>query len=66
MNATFVSIWDGSNEIRTTCKFDPLTKDVTDIESSDVSGLDILFDEYVELPDGTEVRDFTIDGEERE
>lgn len=68
MKATYVSVWDGSTEIRTVCEFNPTTKDVTDIESVEVDGLDleILFEEYIELPNGEKIVDFTIDGEERE
>ena len=58
MKAQFVSIWDGNVEVRTNCEFNPETKEVTDIESVEVNGVDMLDDEYVELPDGTEIRDF--------
>ena len=58
MKAIYVSIWDGDVEIRTQCEFDPDTKKVWNIQSADVN-VDILEDEFVELPDGTEVRDFT-------
>ena len=65
MNATFVSIWDGSNEIRTPCKFNPTTKEATDIEAiDDVDDLDILFEEYIELPNGEIIKDFNYDGME--
>ena len=58
MNGTYVTIWDGGIEISTSCIFNPDTKVVSDIEIVDVQWLDILEDEYVLLPDGTEVRDF--------
>jgi len=68
MRAEYVSIWDGSTEVRTGCDFNPQTKDVTDIEVADVEGmdLDILFEEYIELPNGERITEFTIEGEERE
>lgn len=63
INATYVSIWDGSEEIRTSCKFNPETNKVSDIESADVDGLDleILDSEYIELPGGKIVETFTTD-----
>lgn len=71
MKAIHVGIWEGSTEtgtscefkLRASCEFNPETKDVTDIEPVEVDGLiDILKDEFIELPDGTIVRDYTIDG----
>lgn len=58
MKAKFVSVWDGGTTVTTNCQFNPKTKVVSDIESSDIEGLDMLEDEYVLLPDGTEVRNF--------
>ena len=63
MKATFVSVWDGGTEIRTSCQFNPDTNDVTDIELADGTGLDIFDEQYVELSDGTKVFYFTIEGE---
>jgi len=62
-HATFVSVWDGGIEIRSNCEFNPISKEVTDIDIAEVDGLETLEDEYVELPDGTEIRDFRIEGE---
>lgn len=62
-HATFVSVWDGGIEIRSHCEFNPISKEVTDIDIAEVDGLETLEDEYVELPDGTEIRDFLIEGE---
>lgn len=64
MKATYVSVWDGGIDIRTNCEYDPITKDVTDIESVDVGGLEVLEGEYIELPDGTVIdrKDYSIDG----
>lgn len=64
MKAIYVSVWDGGIEIRTNCQFDPTTKEVSNIEVAAVDGLDVLEDEYIELPDGEEVRDFIAEGNE--
>lgn len=66
IHAQFVSVWDGGVEIKTKCVYHPETNNVTDVETSDADGLDILDDEYVLLPDGTEIRDFKLEGEERD
>jgi hypothetical protein len=68
IKATYVSVWDGGIEISTECFYNPDTNDVTDIESSDVDGVEFLEREYIILPDGTEIEreDFTIEGEESE
>lgn len=58
VKATYVSVWDGGIEVRTNCMYNGNTKEVFDIEISDVDGLDILEDEYVELLDGEKVVDF--------
>ena len=65
IEATYVSVWDGGIEVRTKCKYDTVIFDVTDIESADVDGLDVLEREYLILPNGTEIEreDFTIDGD---
>jgi hypothetical protein len=63
MKAIYVSVWDGSTEIRSSCEFNPETKDVTNIESVDVDGIDICFEEFIELPTGEIIKEFTIDGE---
>jgi hypothetical protein len=66
VNATYVSVWDGGNEIRTKCRFDLETKNATDVESADVSNmeLEMLDEQFVELEDGTKITEFTVDGEE--
>ena len=63
MNATYVSVWDGGEEIRTSCQFNPQTKHATDIESADVDGMDleILDEEYIELTNGEIIKTFTTD-----
>jgi hypothetical protein len=58
MKAKYVSVWDGGTTVTTNCEYDPQTKVVSDIGSAEVEGLDMLDDEYVLLPDGTEIRDF--------
>ncbi len=61
MKATYVSVWDGGVTIRSKCEYDPETNEVSDIESKDVDGLEICEDEYIELDNGVEVRDFILD-----
>lgn len=53
VDATFVSIWDGSCRIETRCKVNLETREVFDIEAEDdVEDLDILEEEFIEI-DGT-------------
>jgi len=55
--ATFVSVWDGGFEIATSCKVNMTTGHVFDIEvSEEINGdnVDVLDDEFIRLPDGTE------------
>lgn len=66
MKAIFVSVWDGGVELKSNCDYNPTNKEVSDIESIDIDGLDILDDEYVLLPDGTEVHDFVVEGNDAE
>jgi hypothetical protein len=56
--ATYVTVWDGGIEIRTQCLFDKESSTVYDVESVEVNGLDVLEEEFVELSDGTEIRNF--------
>lgn len=60
INATFVSVWDGGIDIRSECKFNPFTGEVTDIEQVDVDELDLdtFEEEFVELEDGTMITNF--------
>lgn len=60
LDATYVSVWDGS-QIRTDCKFNTVTKQVTDVETTDVEELDLncCEEEFIELPSGEIVKDFT-------
>ncbi len=63
IDATFVSVWDGSTEVPTACTFNPNTNEVVVTESTDdVEDLDILFEEYVRLPNGETINNFNIDG----
>ena len=55
--AIYVSVWDGGIEIKTTCKYDPISKTCFDIAPSGVEGVECLEDEYVLLPDDTELRE---------
>lgn len=65
MNATYVSIWDDGFRVETNCVFNPETKEVTDVDSIDVEGLGLDFcdEEFIELPDGTEIKTFNMDGQ---
>jgi hypothetical protein len=66
MKATYVSVWDGGVEVRTNCEYNLETGEVTDIETSDVSGVNCCEDEYIELPDGKVIRDFHVEGNKDE
>ncbi len=77
MKATFVSSWDNGDSIfKTSCDFDIETKTVSNIESVDVDDEDLYYvdEEFIELPDGTIIKDFTnadedtvyIDGEKQD
>lgn len=57
IKATYVSVWDGGTEIRTACIYDPISKVISEIETTDeeIEDLDVLDREYIELPDGTEI-----------
>lgn len=57
MKATYTSVWDGGINVETACEYDSETKVCTDIEDSGVTGVETLEDEYVTLPDGTELRE---------
>ena len=35
MKATYVSVWNGSTEVRTDCEFDPIARIVSNVESRD-------------------------------
>lgn len=51
-NATFTSVWDGGYKVTTDCKVDMETREVFDIEMSEVDeSLDILEKEYVVIDD---------------
>lgn len=59
MKATYVSVWDGGNEVRTSCEYDPQKNLVFNIESTDdVEDLDILDEEYIELSTGDVIKTF--------
>jgi len=64
IKATYVSVWDGGTEIRTSCDFNTNTKEVEYVENTDenIEDFDICEEEYVELPGGEIVKDFTLDG----
>lgn len=61
MKAIYVSVWDGCTTIESNCNYDDHLNVVSDVEIIDVDGMDInvLTDEYVILPNGQEIREFT-------
>jgi hypothetical protein len=59
INARYVSVWDNGTEIKTPCTFDVVDNVVEDVDKS----LHTIRDEYVLLPDGTIIRDFTLEDE---
>lgn len=64
VKSTYVSVWDGGTEIRTSCQFDTIKNIVFDIEPVEDDGLDILEDEYIELPNGEIIRSFNTEDDE--
>lgn len=50
-DATYTSVWDGGYEVTTNCKVDTETKEVFDIEVSEVDAdwLEVLDEEYVTI-----------------
>jgi hypothetical protein len=59
VKAVYVSVWDGS-EIRTNCDFDTEKNQVSNIENTkeDIEEFINCDEEFVELPDGSQIRDF--------
>lgn len=47
--ALFTSVWDDGIEVTAKCKVNVETKEVYDIEQSEVSGLEILQEEYITI-----------------
>lgn len=66
VEATFTSVWDGEFHITTNCKVDLETKEVMDIEMSEISSVEILDREYITLPNGRECNVFLCDERESE
>jgi hypothetical protein len=58
MQAHYVSVWDDVGEIRTSCKYNPTTNSVFDVETSDIQPEGVCEREYIELFDGTTVDTF--------
>lgn len=49
-NATFTSVWDGGYEVTTDCKVNMETREIFDIEMSEVGdSLDVLEAEFVTI-----------------
>lgn len=60
IKATYVSVWDGGTEIRTSCEYTPETRTASNIETiNDVEDLDFLDEEFIELRNGEIIKDFT-------
>ena len=60
-NATFTSVWDGGYKVTTDCKVDMETREVFDVEMSEVDdSLEILDFEYITI-DGEDFDVFSID-----
>jgi hypothetical protein len=56
IQATYTSVWNNGTAVSTSCKYDPKTKRVFDIQMSDTDVDDANLDsEYVTLSDGTEL-----------
>lgn len=58
VRATYVSVWDGGREVRTACEYNKRTTEVSEVQSVDVEGLDILDEEYIELDSGEVIKTF--------
>ena len=62
MTATYTSVFDDSVSCVSACQYDPVTKTVSEIEQAEngddpeVTEANALTDEFVTLPDGTELR----------
>jgi hypothetical protein len=56
--ATYISVWDDGVAISSNCLYDRKTNVISEIETIDVDGLDMLIDEYILLSDGTQIRNF--------
>lgn len=55
LDVTFVSVWDDGVEVRTKAKYDAKNNVVFDIESIDGNCVEVLLDEYIELPCGVKL-----------
>lgn len=55
LDVTFVSVWDDGVEVRTKAKYDAKNNIVFDIESTDGDCVEVLLDEYIELPYGVKL-----------
>lgn len=55
LDVTFVSVWDDGVEVRTKAKYDVKNNVVFNIESTDGDYVEVLLDEYIELPCGVKL-----------
>ena len=60
LKSKYVSVWDCGTTLESDCKFDYEKKECFDIKQQYDVNVDILIDEYVILPDGTEERNFEL------
>jgi hypothetical protein len=62
MQAIYVTVWNhGSTVIRTACTISQPVNLVENVVQSDVEIEGTLDEQYIELPDGTQVRNFVTD-----
>lgn len=56
-NVLYVSVWDGGLKIETKAKYNKDTKEVYDIQASDIDGdeLEVLESEFIRLSNGNEL-----------
>ncbi len=57
-NVLYISVWDGGFEVITKAKYNKETKEVFDIEGSDIDGdeLEVLDGEFIELSNGDRLK----------
>ena len=62
--ATFVSVWD-NRRVDSECVFNLITNEVSEVEQVNTDGLEIycLDEEFIELPSGVQIKNFTYNGE---
>ena len=51
-------MWDGGIRIESECDYDETTNTVSNVESVDPGDVDICMEQFIELPDGTQIKTF--------